>query len=137
MRNALIILSILAIGLLAACDVGGLYGGATATPTEATTPPPAETATPTMGTTPEPAGQDVAKVDIADFAFDPETVTIKVGDSVEWTNRDSATHTVNGPGWDSPNMAQGDTFTHQFTEVGTFTYICGIHPNMVGTVVVE
>lgn len=76
-------------------------------------------------------------VTIIDFAFDPETVTVAVGDPVMWTNQDEATHTVTSDGGgplDSGDLAQDATYDAAFDEPGTYAYICTIHPTMQGTV---
>ena len=112
-------LFILAI-LLSAC-------GAAASPT--TSP---------AGTPVIPQTGSQAKVTISNFAFDPAVVTIKAGQTVVWTNQDSAAHTVvaDDNGWKSPTIAQGSTFSQTFTTAGTFAYHCSIHPTMKATVVV-
>jgi amicyanin len=68
----------------------------------------------------------------------PATVTIKVGDTVGWTNHDDIGHTVSfaGPGINSKVLQRNDRFSHAFDAPGTYTYICSIHPFMHGTVVV-
>ena len=80
-----------------------------------------------------------AQVTIKDFAFDPASVTIKTGESVTWTNEDSTTHDVvaDGGEFSSGNIDNGATFSFTFDKAGTYPYICGIHPSMTGTVVVE
>jgi plastocyanin len=89
-------------------------------------------------------GSDTARaadetVIIDNFAFSPATVTIQVGDTVTWSNMDDTAHTATADdaSWDSGNLAPGATFPHTFTQAGTFTYHCEIHPTMTGTVVVE
>jgi plastocyanin len=78
-------------------------------------------------------------VTIAGFAFDPGTVTIQAGDSVTWTNQDSVAHTATaGDGsFDTGSIANGASETVTFDTAGTFAYICSIHPQMAGSVVVE
>jgi plastocyanin len=81
------------------------------------------------------------KVDIKDFAYSPATITVKVGDTVTWTNQDSTSHTVttsDGPEqFDSGSIDQGKTFTHTFTKAGTYKYHCTFHPSMpTATVIV-
>lgn len=85
---------------------------------------------------PPPVSGD--KVAIDDFAFVPATVTVRVGTTVTWTNRDEEPHTVAaGDGtFHSPGMGTGATFSHTFTTAGTFDYVCSIHPMMHGSVVV-
>lgn len=81
-----------------------------------------------------------AEVTIKDFAFSPESVTIKVGESVTWTNEDSAPHTATGKDRDvlqSGTLNQGQTFTQKFDTAGTYDYFCEFHPNMKGVVIVE
>ncbi len=81
-------------------------------------------------------------------AFSPNPINANVGDTVTWTNRDSTPHTVtsgtagapdgnfdSSPGF-NPLLAPQQTFSHTFTEAGEFPYYCGLHPNMVGTVIV-
>jgi plastocyanin len=81
-------------------------------------------------------------------AFSPNPVNVKVGDTVTWTNKDSTPHTVtsgenakpdgkfdSSPGFQQLIVPQG-TFSHTFTEAGSYPYYCGLHANMVGTVVV-
>jgi len=70
--------------------------------------------------------------------FKPNSVTIKVGDSIKWINKDSYNHTVtakNGE-FDSGNIASGAEFSFAFTKEGTYEYICGIHTFMKGTIIV-
>lgn len=78
-----------------------------------------------------------AAVEIGDFAFTPETVTIAVGETVTWTNKDPAGHDVVSDLFKSPLMATDETFTFLFDKAGTYPYICGVHPSMKGTVIVE
>ena len=85
------------------------------------------------------ASSAAAAVEISGFAFNPPTLTVKVGTTVTWTNKDSATHTVasDAGDWVSPSIAQGQSFSRTFDTAGTFPYHCSIHPNMKGTVVVN
>jgi plastocyanin len=79
-------------------------------------------------------------VAIQDFAFGPADLTVAVGDTVTWTNNDSAPHTVtssSGPtSFDSGNLATGGTFSFTFDTAGTYAYFCEIHPDMTGTITV-
>ena len=75
-----------------------------------------------------------------DFFWSPDTVTIQVGDTVTWTNLDSAPHTATDSGSGSlfdGVMNQGESFSYTFTQAGTFNYLCTFHPEMTGTVVVQ
>ena len=77
-------------------------------------------------------------VDISNFAFGPSTLTVAVGDTVTWTNSDSAPHTVTAESgaFDSGNVDPGETFTFTFIEPGTYTYRCDYHSEMEATIVI-
>lgn len=74
---------------------------------------------------------------IANLSFQPSSVTIYAGDFVKWTNNDTVTHTVTSATWDSGNLAPGHSYARQFPDRGTVNYLCSIHPNMTGTVIVQ
>jgi plastocyanin len=79
-------------------------------------------------------------VDIQDFAYNPDPVTIEIGQSVTWTNQDSAPHTATAKDRDvlqSGTLNQGDTYTQTFDTPGTYDYFCEFHPNMKGVIIVE
>ena len=99
------------------------------------TTPTAEPTTPTA----EPTESTSVEVEISDYAFVPDTITIPVGTTVTWINRDHQTHTVTSDTdlFYSGGFASGAPFSHTFTERGTFGYHCGIHPMEHGTVIVE
>ncbi|HEV8490094.1 MAG TPA: cupredoxin family copper-binding protein [Candidatus Limnocylindrales bacterium] len=80
-----------------------------------------------------------ASVSIVNFAFDPATVTVDVGDSVTWTNNDSVGHTATADGgsFDTGSIGGGQSDSVTFTAAGSFPYHCTIHPQMTGTVVVQ
>jgi plastocyanin len=84
-------------------------------------------------------GAGSAAVEIRNFAFEPEALTVPRGTVVTWTNGDSDTHSVQSDdgSFGSPNLDGGATFSFAFNEPGTFDYECGIHPTMQGTVMVE
>jgi plastocyanin len=80
-----------------------------------------------------------ANVEIAGFAFSPSSVTVIAGETVTWTNRDSAQHSAafaNG-GPRTRALSKDQSASLQFTTAGTFSYVCGIHgASMSGTVIV-
>lgn len=76
-------------------------------------------------------------ITIKEFTFNPDTLTVKIGETVTWVNEDGAVHTVNSSAFNSPNIKNGDTYKFQFTVAGTYEYTCGIHPYMKGKIVVE
>lgn len=88
---------------------------------------------------PAPARAADHAVLIQDFAFGPATMTVAVGDTVTWTNADSAPHTVSAENgaFDSGNVDEGQTFSFTFTAPGTYAYRCDYHNEMAATVVVQ
>jgi plastocyanin len=79
---------------------------------------------------------DGGAVTIVGFSFDPDTITVEVGDTVVWTNEDSARHnvTADDDSFVSDNLAEGETFRHTFEEAGTFDYVCTLHSGMTASV---
>lgn len=79
------------------------------------------------------------QVEINNFAFMPGTITVPVGTQVTWTNKDEIPHNVvsSDKTIKSKVLDTNEQFTFTFTEPGTFSYICTIHPRMKGTVVVQ
>jgi plastocyanin len=78
-------------------------------------------------------------VDIAGFAFSPQSVTVAVGDTVTWSNADAQNHTAtaNGGSFDTGTIGGNTSKSVTFSTAGTFAYHCKIHPSMTGTIVVE
>ena len=78
-------------------------------------------------------------IDISGFAFDPNPMTIHVGDTVSWTNSDAVGHTATADdgSFDSGIIAPGTSSAGvTFRTAGTFAYHCRIHPSMHGTILV-
>jgi plastocyanin len=78
-------------------------------------------------------------VDIAGFAFSPQSVTVAVGDTVTWSNADAQNHTAtaNGGSFDTGTIGGNTSKSVTFSTAGAFAYHCKIHPSMTGTIVVE
>ncbi len=76
---------------------------------------------------------------MTDNAFQPQSVSIQVGDSVTWRNNGVAPHTATSDDayWNSGIMASGQSYSYIFRSTGTFQYRCSIHAGMVGTVLVQ
>ena len=79
-------------------------------------------------------------IEIKDFAFNPQTITVKSGEKVTWINRDEEPHTVVSVEKQFKKSTALDTdqeFTITAAAPGTYTYFCSVHPKMTGTIVVE
>jgi amicyanin len=79
----------------------------------------------------------VVKID--NFSFSPVTLTIPAGAKVTWTNHDDMAHNVvsTEKKFKSKLLDTDDSYSNTFTEPGTYEYFCGLHPKMVGKIVVE
>jgi len=126
--------AVLAVLVLAAC--GGSSGGGSGSSTPASTPSSSG------------GGTGVA---IANYAFTPQTLTVKAGKTVTWTNNDSVPHNVISATnmstsatttntFASGNFNQGQTFSFTFSTPGTYYYECSIHAAMAamhGKIIVQ
>lgn len=81
------------------------------------------------------------EVKIDNFSFGPASLTVSVGSTVTWTNRDDIPHTVVSA--DDPKVFKSkvldtdEKFSFTFTKAGTYAYFCSIHPKMTGKVIVQ
>jgi plastocyanin len=84
-------------------------------------------------------GVSTAEVKIDNFTFTPAALTVPVGTQVTWTNRDDIPHTVvsDDKAIKSKALDTDDKFAFTFTQAGTHTYFCSLHPKMKGKVVVQ
>lgn len=87
-------------------------------------------------------------VEIRDFAYEPETITVAEGTTITWTNRDFFGHTVTSGTPDDQTEAfdgvlgevaeaEGLTFSLTMDEPGSQPYFCRFHPTMLGEIIVE
>jgi plastocyanin len=76
---------------------------------------------------------------IEGFAFKPQTLDVKPGDTVEWVNRDILPHTATATAnaFDSKTIQPGARWTWTARTAGQFAYECALHPNMKGVVQVR
>ena len=109
--------------ILAALCAIGLFVASGRIPAQSANPPSAPT-----------------EVKIDNFSFAPETLTVAVGTTVKWTNRDDIPHTVvsdDKTTFRSKAMDTDETFSYTFDKPGTYSYFCSIHPKMVAKVIVK
>ncbi|HXM59232.1 MAG TPA: cupredoxin family copper-binding protein [Terriglobales bacterium] len=80
-----------------------------------------------------------AEVKIDNFSFGPQTLTVSVGTTVTWTNRDDIPHTVVSTDgvFKSKVRDTDEKFTYTFTKPGEYPYYCSVHPKMTGKIVVQ
>jgi plastocyanin len=92
------------------------------------------------------AGAASQTVSIKNFAYSPAVMVVTAGDTVTWANEEELfPHDVTSGQAGAPDMGQefvstalmpGQTFSHTFPQPGEYTYICALHPSMIGTVMV-
>jgi plastocyanin len=86
------------------------------------------------------AAQDTTNVITVDnFTFTPPELTVAVGTTVKWVNHDDSPHTVVNKDkvFRSKALDTDDSYSYTFASAGTFDYFCGLHPHMVGKVIVK
>lgn len=156
MKNTLIVLGVIVVALLvylgvksmygppsttaspAFTDNGENFGGPSIVPTSSSGLPlgsPMNLVSPSTATTsPSPEPETVS---ISNFKFVPDSLAVKQGSTVVFTNNDSVAHTVTSATFDSGPIQPGGSFSQVFAQKGTFAYKCSIHPMMTGTIIVK
>jgi plastocyanin len=80
------------------------------------------------------------RIEIKDFHFEPQTLTVKAGEKITWVNKDEEPHTVVSVEKQFKKSTALDTdqeFTITADKPGTYTYFCSVHPKMTGTIIVK
>ena len=86
------------------------------------------------------AAQDATNaITIDNFTFSPKELTVAVGTTIKWVNHDDIPHTVveKKTTFRSKALDTDDSYSFTFTSAGEFDYFCGLHPHMVGKVIVK
>jgi plastocyanin len=135
-----LILGCVLVLLLAGCGSSTSVNNSPA-PTATVPPAPTATSAPAATATPQPVASGNQAITIQGFAFNPQSITVKVGTTVTWTDKDNVMHTVtslSGPASfnSGPLTASVGTFKFTFTQAGTYSYHCMIHPSMMATITV-
>ena len=83
--------------------------------------------------------KDANEITIDNFTFTPKELTVAVGTTVKWLNHDDIPHTIveKKTTFRSKALDTDDSYSFTFTSAGTFDYFCGLHPHMVGQVIVK
>lgn len=76
---------------------------------------------------------------IANFSFEPATLTVKAGTTVTWVNHDDEPHTATATDkrFNSKTLDTGDRFSQEFSAPGVYNYYCALHPKMTGKIIVK
>lgn len=85
-------------------------------------------------------GAEGTVVEMKGIAFNPSTITVKVGERITWVNEDSVPHdavATSGESFRSDLFDKGQSFSFTPTRAGTIKYVCTVHPGMDGEIVVE
>jgi plastocyanin len=140
-RRPLVTLSAGAVLILAACSSGGATSAPSAeAPAAPSAAASAEASAPAAGAAcSESAAAGEVSVAVKDFAFNPADITAKVGQTITFTNGDSAPHTatLDDGSCTTPHIASGSSDGLTFTAAGTYPFHCNVHPNMKGTITVS
>lgn len=127
-----------AVAIAAIIIIGGVIAAGS---TKKAATPSASASTSNSSTTVPSGAVATNTVKIENYMFTPMVTTVKVGDTMTWTNMDSVHHNVitdnkspDGP--NGPLLGQGESYSFKFTKAGTYSFHCGPHPYMHGTVVV-
>lgn len=138
-----VILAVAAVVLAAACAPGSSSStntGSSAVPIEEPSASPAETLMPSAAAVIcEKSDDPGPAVVIKDFLFDPDKTEIAVGETVVFTNEDTAPHSavMDDRSCSTANLLKGRSEGLAFLTPGTYPYFCGVHPDMKGTIKVR
>src|SRR6202051_1994976 len=85
------------------------------------------------------AAQEENVVTIDNFTFTAPELTVAVGTTVKWVNHDDIPHNVvdKNKAFRSKALDTDDSYSFTFASAGTFDYFCGLHPHMVGKIIVK
>lgn len=124
--------------------VGGsiyFFNNKNSSPTDSTTDSTQEkipvSTTTNKNTAPVPVINTVVhNVSIVNFGFSPANITVRKGETIVWTNKDTMQHTVTGGDLKSNPLGENQTYSFAYDKTGVFPYHCSLHPSMKGTVTV-
>jgi amicyanin len=85
------------------------------------------------------AQSPASAVAVDNFTFNPQSLTVKAGTTVTWTNKDDIPHAIAAVNklFKSKTLDTDNSYSFTFTTPGTYAYFCSLHPHMTGTIVVE
>ena len=138
-RLPILAFSLFALLALSACASGSGTAAPAATAPQPAASEPAASAPAAGGGCTASSEAGAVSVGIENFAFAPADVSAAVGETITWTNSDSAAHTatLDDGACDTGNIAQNASAGLVFDAAGTYPYHCTIHPNMKGTITIQ
>jgi plastocyanin len=85
-----------------------------------------------------PAWAEDRKIDITEYTFTPNKMTVTPGTKVTWVNHDEVPHTIadKNKRFRSPALDTDESFSYTFATAGTYDYFCTLHSQMVATIIV-
>lgn len=85
-----------------------------------------------------PAQAEDMKIDITNYMFTPNKVTVTPGTKITWVNHDEVPHTIadKDKKFRSSALDTNDIYSYTFTTPGTYQYFCTLHPQMLATIIV-
>jgi plastocyanin len=80
-----------------------------------------------------------AQVNVDNFTFGPDTLTVQVNSTVTWINKDDIPHVIASSDglFKSKTLDTDQQYSYTFTKAGNYSYFCSIHPKMVGKIIVR
>lgn len=83
--------------------------------------------------------QEANVVTVKDFSFGPKELTVAAGTTVTWVNQDDVPHSIvdKNKTFRSKPFDTNGKFSQTFASAGTFDYVCGLHPQMTGKIIVN
>lgn len=89
-----------------------------------------------LGAQPANSADQSPTVQMKDFSFKPDALTVHQGDTVVFQNDDDVTHNVTADSLKSGDIGAGKSWKYTFSKAGTYAYVCTYHPGMQGTITV-
>jgi plastocyanin len=139
MKNCLILLAItiILVGICGCTQTASpVQPPATITAPRQTTELPTVSSTPVLQSTTSVSDNTIR---IKNFAFEPANITVNVGSTVRWVNQDSVPHRIQfaDKNFSSVLLGVSQSASQKFDQPGIYDYICSIHTDMHGIVIVE
>ncbi len=140
MKKILLLAVLMVLLLLIGCAAPEAPSEPSEPKAPATPEVPSEPEAPEVPSEPEvPVAPAEGNVVLKNGVLEPAEITIKVGGSVTWTVESEGTHILTSSQYrfNSGSLTQGGTFTQEFDRAGRYEYVCALHPQVRGLILVE